>query len=244
MNRLDIVVIKVLSKFELRRLCRVVGATPLARLGAPTPEEAGHIDVLETTEIGGDRVTVFRQDNDQLTRTATIVLRGATANHLDDIERAIDDGTNIIKTLLMKDPRFISGAGASEIELAKIIENFGDKTPGLNQHAIKKFAQALEIIPITLSDNAGLNSTEVLSKLWAAHSTEEGKNMGIDVDAISDEGLIDTKSLGIKDSLAAKWWAIKYAVESAIAVLRVDSIIMSKAAGLAPPQQQGHWDDD
>ncbi|TIC74349.1 IKI3-domain-containing protein [Wallemia mellicola] len=227
LNRLDIVVIKVLSKFELRRLCRVVGATPLARLGAPTPEEAGHIDVLETTEIGGDRVTVFRQDNDQLTRTATIVLRGATANHLDDIERAIDDG-----------------AGASEIELAKIIENFGDKTPGLNQHAIKKFAQALEIIPITLSDNAGLNSTEVLSKLWAAHSTEEGKNMGIDVDAISDEGLIDTKSLGIKDSLAAKWWAIKYAVESAIAVLRVDSIIMSKAAGLAPPQQQGHWDDD
>ena len=100
LNRLDIVVIKVLSKFELRRLCRVVGATPLARLGAPTAEEAGYVDVLETTEIGGDRVTVFRQDNDQLTRTATIVLRGATANHLDDIERAIDDGVNIIKTLL------------------------------------------------------------------------------------------------------------------------------------------------
>ena len=78
----------------------MVGATPLARLGAPTAEEAGHIDVLETTEIGGDRVTVFRQDNDQLTRTSTIVLRGATANHLDDIERAIDDGVNSIKTLL------------------------------------------------------------------------------------------------------------------------------------------------
>ncbi|EOR00326.1 putative T-complex protein 1 subunit theta [Wallemia ichthyophaga EXF-994] len=244
LNRLDIVVIKVLSKFELRRLCRVVGATPLARLGAPTAEEAGYVDVLETTEIGGDRVTVFRQDNDQLTRTSTIVLRGATANHLDDIERAIDDGVNIIKTLLTKDNRFIAGAGGSEMELSKIIEDFGDKTPGLNQHAIKKFAEALQIVPITLSDNAGLNSTEILAKLLSAHSTDKGRDFGIDIDAVSDEGIINTLQHGIKDSLASKWWSIKYAVESAIAVLRVDSIIMSKAAGLAPPQQQGHWDDD
>lgn len=223
----------------------MVGATPLARLGAPTAEEAGHIDVLETTEIGGDRVTVFRQDNDQLTRTSTIVLRGATANHLDDIERAIDDGVNSIKTLLSKDQRFVSGAGSAEIELAKIIDKFGDRTPGLNQHAIKRFAQALEIIPTTLADNAGLNSTEAVSKLWAAHSNNEGKNFGIDVDGTNDdEGIVDTKKTDIKDLMACKWWSLKYAVESTVGVLRVDSIIMSKAAGLAPPQQQGHWDDD
>jgi T-complex protein 1 subunit theta len=60
-NRFGILVIKVLSKFELRRLCRVVGATPLARLGAPMPDETGTVDVVETEEIGGDRVTVFRQ---------------------------------------------------------------------------------------------------------------------------------------------------------------------------------------
>lgn len=61
LNRYDILVIKVLSKFELRRLCRVIGATPLARLGAPMPDEMGKVDVVETLEIGGDRVTVFRQ---------------------------------------------------------------------------------------------------------------------------------------------------------------------------------------
>lgn len=61
LNRYGILAIKVLSKFELRRLCRVVGATPLARLGAPMPDEMGSIDVVETEEIGGDRVTVFRQ---------------------------------------------------------------------------------------------------------------------------------------------------------------------------------------
>lgn len=61
LNRYGILVIKVLSKFELRRLCRVVGATPLARLGAPMPDEMGTVDIVETEEIGGDRVTVFRQ---------------------------------------------------------------------------------------------------------------------------------------------------------------------------------------
>jgi len=61
LNRYGILVIKVQSKFELRRLCRVVGATPLARLGAPMPDEMGIVDIVETLEIGGDRVTVFRQ---------------------------------------------------------------------------------------------------------------------------------------------------------------------------------------
>ena len=105
--------LKVLSKFDLRRVCRVVNATPLARVGAPMPEEAGYVDIFETIEIGGDRVTVLRQlakgepgydSSLEKTKTATIILRGATANHLDDLERAVDDGVNVIKALL-KDPR-------------------------------------------------------------------------------------------------------------------------------------------
>ena len=102
LNRNQILVLKVLSKFDLRRLCRVVQATPLARLGAPTPEEAGYVDVCETIEIGGDRVTVLRQEPDGAgvkTRTATVVLRGATQNHLDDLERAVDDGVASLKAL-------------------------------------------------------------------------------------------------------------------------------------------------
>ena len=67
LNRMNIAVVKILSKFDLRRLCRVVGATPLARLGAPTPEEAGKADVFETVEIGGDRVTVIRQEENEKT---------------------------------------------------------------------------------------------------------------------------------------------------------------------------------
>ena len=168
-NRMGILIIKILSKFELRRLCRVCGATPLARLGAPMPDEAGNIDIVETTEIGGDRVTVFRQESDTaVTRTATIVLRGATQNHLDDVERAIDDGVNVIKAVT-KDPRLVPGAGATEMQLIERISAFADKTPGLPQYAIRKYAEAFEVIPRTLAETAGLDATKVLAKLYTAH---------------------------------------------------------------------------
>ncbi len=168
-NRMGILIIKILSKFELRRLCRVCGATPLARLGAPMPDEMGNIDVVETTEIGGDRVTVFRQESDTaVTRTATIVLRGATQNHLDDVERAIDDGVNVIKAVT-KDPRLVPGAGATEMQLIERIGAFADKTPGLPQYAIRKYAEAFEVIPRTLAESAGLDATETLARLYTAH---------------------------------------------------------------------------
>ena len=170
LNRFGILVIKILSKFELRRLCRVCNATPLARLGAPMPDEMGSIDIVETIEIGGDRVTVFRQEDKSTsaTRTATIVLRGATQNHLDDVERAIDDGVNALKALT-KDPRLVPGAGATEMQLVERISAFADRTPGLPQYAIRKYAEAFEVIPRTLAESAGLDATEVLARLYTAH---------------------------------------------------------------------------
>lgn len=194
LNRFNIAVLKVLSKFELRRLCRVVNATPLARMGAPTPEEAGFVDVFETVEVGGDRVTVLRQlvegddgfdlqTQGEKTRTATIVLRGATSNHLDDLERAIDDGVNVIKSLL-KDARLVPGAGAAELELAKRVEVYGSGLKGLAQHAVKRYATALEVIPRTLAENAlgGSEGNEVLSRLWAKHEQKGGEAWGVDVE--------------------------------------------------------------
>lgn len=185
LNRYGILAVKVLSKFDLRRLCRVIGATALARLGVPMAEEMGFCDIIETVEIGGDRVTVFRQEEADKSRTSTIVLRGATQNNLDDLERALDDGINVIKALT-KDDRLLAGAGASEMELNKRLQAVADKTPGLNQHAIKKFAEALEVIPRTLCENAGMDSTEVLSRLYAAHFHEgdAGAAIGVDVEVI------------------------------------------------------------
>lgn len=185
LNRYSILVVKILSKFELRRLCRVVGATPLARLGAPMPDEMGKVDVVETLEIGGDRVTVFRQENDA-TRTATLVVRGATQNHLDDIERAVDDGVNVVKAIT-RDARLVPGAGATEMQLIERVSAFGDKTPELSQYSIKKYAEAFEVIPRTLAESAGLDATDVLARLYRAHHRPSSKKTNSDEDDEEDD---------------------------------------------------------
>ena len=258
LNRYNILVVKILSKFELRRLCRVVGATPLARLGAPMPDEMGSIDVVETLEIGGDRVTVFRQENDA-TRTATLVIRGATQNHLDDIERAIDDGVNVVKAIT-RDPKLVPGAGATEMQLIERISAFGEKTPELSQYAIKKYAESFEVIPRTLAESAGLDATEVLASLYAAHhksstktnndddedEEEEDWCIGVDVENEDGTGTLDAKDERILDLLVSKQWAIRLATEAARTVLSVDQIIVARQAGgpKMPSGQNPNWDED
>lgn len=250
LNRYGILVIKVLSKFELRRLCRVVGATPLARLGAPMPDEMGTIDIVETLEIGGDRVTVFRQENEQ-TRTATLVLRGATQNHLDDVERAIDDGVNVVKAIT-RDPRLVPGAGATEMQLVERVKAIADKTSGLAQYSIRKYAEAFEVIPRTLAESAGLDATEVLAKLYVAHAAQKGRKddewtVGVDIENDDGTGTLDAKEEGILDLWVSKMWAIKLATEAARTVLSVDQIIVARQAGgpkMPGKAQQGNWDQD
>ncbi|RKP22219.1 chaperonin Cpn60/TCP-1 family, partial [Syncephalis pseudoplumigaleata] len=242
LNRFNIFSIKVLSKFDLRRLCRVCGATALSRLGVPMAEEMGYCEMVETAEIGGDRVTVFRQDV-ETTKTATIVLRGATQNQLDDLERAIDDGVNVIKAI-SKDGRLVPGAGAAEAELSKRLFAFGEKTPGLNQHAIKKFAEALEVIPRTLAENAGMDATEFLSRLRAAHHQSEAGTAGVNIESEAPETL-DAVEHGILDVLSVKQSALQLAANAALTILRVDQIIMSKpAGGPKPPKNSQNWDED
>lgn len=247
-NKHGILVLRVPSKFDLRRVCQVCGATPLPRLGAPMPEETGFIDIIETREIGGDRVTVFRQKEDSVSRTSTIVVRGATQNNLDDIERAIDDGINAIKGLV-KDSRLLPGAGAVEIELAKLITGYGERTPGLMQLAIKNYAKAFEVVPRVLADTSGLDSTKALSELYAAHSAEDGLGLckGVDIEGEAEDNLIDVCKAGIFDLLSTKQSAINLATEAANTILSIDQIIMAKRAGGPQiPQQRkpGNWDQE
>jgi T-complex protein 1 subunit theta len=229
----------------------------------------GSVDVVESTEIGGDRVTIFRQEATR-SRLATIVLRGATQSQLDDMERAIDDGVSVVKALT-KDARLVPGAGAAEIELAERVGVLGSRTPGLLQHAIRKFGEALEVVPRTLAESAGLDAGEIIARLYAAHKvedkaetkaetkaedkgedkgeekpegkaeTESGISIGVDIDG----GIFNVTEKGILDLLAAKQWALKLATDAATTVLSVDMIIIARpAGGPKPPQKQGHWDED
>ena len=109
-----------------------------------------------------------------------------SAGYLDDLERAIDDGVNVIKAL-MKDSRLVPGAGASELELARRVETYGSGLKGLAQHAVKRYATALEVVPRTLAENAlgGAEGNEVLSRLWAKHEETGGEAWGVDIEVHS-----------------------------------------------------------
>jgi len=231
LEKYEIMVIKTQSKFELRRICQATNAQPIMRVGAPTPEEIGYIDSCTSEEIGGTRVTVLRQDKSTCS-ISTILVRAATNNILDDLERAIEDATNIFKSIT-KDPTFVAGAGASEIELARQIKALGDKTPGEDQYAIKKFAEAFEVVPRTLAENAGLDATSVITNLYAQH--EQGNtSFGVDVQS-SGAGVADAVQKGILDHLGNKLRAIDLATNAVVTILRISQIIMAKQSAVPVP---------
>ncbi|CAD6208780.1 GSCOCG00003588001-RA-CDS [Cotesia congregata] len=242
LNKYNIMVVRIPSKFDIRRLCKAVNATALSKLTPPTQEELGFADSVYTDELGDTEVVVFKLDNKE-SRISTIVVRGSTENHMDDIERCIDDGVNTFKGIT-RDGKFIAGAGAAEIELAAHVATYADTLPGLDQYAVRKFANALEVFPKTLAENTGTRASELLSKLYAAH--KEGKKFhGYDIEG-AGAALVDAVEAGILDSYRTKEWALKYAVNAACTILKVDQIIMAKRAGgpKMPPQGGGHNSDD
>ena len=228
-EKYKIFVLKLMSKWELKRIAKSVGAVAVVKLSTPTPEELGFAHEVSVKEISSTKVTVFRRDQDE-NKLATIVLRGSTNSLLDDAERAIDDGVNTVKSII-KDKRLLAGGGATEIHLASLIQAYAKTQPGLDQYALEKFGQAFEVIPRTLAENAGLKAEEIIAKLYA--ETINSKTAGIDV---SDGAVKDVKEAFILDSMETKTWAIKLAVDAVLTILRVDQIIMAKPAGGPNPR--------
>ena len=204
-----------------------MGATPLPKVTPPTVEELGYADRVYVDELGDTSIVVFRLDSKE-SPLSTVVIRGSTDNYMDDIERAIDDGVNTFKALC-KDPRLVAGGGAVEMELSRQVATFGETCPGMEQYAIKRFADALTHIPRQLAENSGVKGRELVATLMAAH--EQGqKSAAFDIDQ-DKATVLDAEKAGIFDLLLVKYWGIKYAVNAACTILRVDQIIMAKRAG-------------
>jgi len=240
-NKYNMMAVRLMSKWDVRRLARATGATALPKMTPPTSEELGMADSVYVDELGDTEIVVFKV-GDKESRVSTIVIRGATDNYMDDIERAVDDGVNVFKGLC-KDGHLTPGGGATEIELARQVSQWAETHPGLEQYSINKFGEALEIIPRVLAENSGVKPKEVISKLYAAHS-EGNKNMGFDIDGESGE-IKDCAESNILDLMIAKKWALKYATNAAATVLRVDQIIMAKRAGGPKPRDtSGGMDQD
>ena len=239
LDKFSIMVIKIASKFDLRRICQAIGATPAVRLGPVTPEEMGECSLVDVKEVAGRKITVFEQKLDEDTSVSTIIVRASTENVANDVERAIDDGVRAVKAL-SADPRLLPGAGAVELELSKRLKAYADESKGLDQYGIRKFAEAFEVVPRTLVENSGCDSTDLLAQLHLSHLTPGNDNIGFNVE---DNIPFDAKAAGVYDIYITKLNALRLAVDAAITVLRVDQIVMSKPAG-GPKQPKNAAMDD
>jgi T-complex protein 1 subunit theta len=203
---------------------------------------------VEVREIGDKKVTVLEQKLDEDTSVATILVRASTENVLNDIERALDDGIHAVKTLL-SDPRLLPGAGAVELELSRQLKLFADTETGLDQYAIRKFADALDVVPRTLAENSGCDPTVTMHKLHETHivaaatTIGSGKvnSIGFDIEEMVPR---DSTEAQIYDLYATKLNALRLAVDAAITILKVDQIVMSKPAGGPKPRNPQNDIDD
>jgi len=156
-------------------------------------------------------------------------LRGGTKYITDEAERALHDALCVVRDVI-EDGWAVAGAGSPEIELHKGLKEFAGTVKGREQMAVDAFADAVEIIPRTLAENAGLDSIDILVELRAAH--EKGnKNAGIDV---TTGKTVDAFKQGIIEPLRVKRQALRSAREAAELILRIDDVIQSKSMGGAP----------
>lgn len=226
-NKYNLMCVRLNSKFDLRRLAKAVSGIVLPRLTAPTQEELGFCDAVVVEELGDTGIVAFRNKGAD-SRIATIVVRGATDNYIDDIERAIDDGVNTFKGLT-RDGRILPGAGAVEFELSQQLVEYSYTLPGLEQYAVRKFATALETFPKSLAENSGVNATEVFNLMARAHEIGE-ETAGFNIES-ELPATVNAEESNVLDLYVTKFWGLKYATEAASTVLRVDQIIMAKRAG-------------
>lgn len=216
------------ADFEgIERLAFVTGGEIVSTFDNPERVKLGHCKLIEEIMIGEDKVIKF--SGVERGEACTIVLRGATKHILDEAERSLHDALCVL-TQTTKETRTVYGGGCAESIMAQAVEELAKKTPGKKLIAIEAFARALRMIPTILADNAGYDSSELISQLKAAHY--EGKvHAGLNMET-GEIG--DMASMGIKESLKVKMQILMSAAEAAEMILRIDDIIN------APARQRRH----
>ncbi len=227
LDKFGIMVVKVVSKFDLRRICGALGATACIRLGPPSPEEMGQCALVEVIEIAGKKVCKFCQNADEDTTISTVIVRASTEQVANDVERALDDGIQCAHHLAL-DGRLLPGAGAIELEMSKRLKVYADEVKGLDQYGIRKFADALDVVPRTLAENSGCDPSLSMHALHTAHIAPNSEHMGFDIENLVPFNAVDAK---IYDCYVSKVNALRLAVDACLTVLKVDQIVMSKPAG-------------
>jgi len=208
------------TKSDMEKLAKATGAKIVSNLNELTGEQLGKSEIVEEVREGDEAMTYARGCENP--KALTILIKGGTEHVMDEIERAIKDGLGVVNDVI-KNHKIVVGGGAIEIEVAKKLREFSQKLGGREQLAVEEFANAMEFIPITLAENAGMDPIDVLTELKARHDAGE-VNTGLN---LFNGKIEDNKEQGIIEPLKIKIQAISSAVEVATMILRIDDVISS-----------------
>ncbi len=208
------------KKNDLDKLSRATGGKIISSLDEIKPDALGHAGLVEEKMVGnGEMIFITKCRNPN---TYSILLRGGTEHVVTSLDRAMHDALRVVGVAI-EDEKIVAGGGAPELEVALRLREYASTLEGREQLAANKFAQALEIIPKTLAENAGLDAIDILAELRSLH--ERGnKNIGLDVYEGKPANMLEN---GVIEPLRVKTQAITSATEAASMILRIDDVIAS-----------------
>ena len=218
------------KKSDMEKLARATGGKVVTNLEDLTADDLGKAGLVEERKIGEDKMTFVEECKDP--KAVGILIRGGTEHVIDEVERGVHDALSVVGGAI-EDGKMITGGGAPDIELAKGLREYAETVGGREALAINAFASAVEIIPRTLAENAGLDSIDILVDLRAKHEKPGGEYFGVDV---YKGEIADMLKEGVLEPLRIKAQAIKSASEAAIMIMRIDDVIAASKREIAPPK--------
>ncbi|HHT18637.1 MAG: thermosome subunit alpha [Euryarchaeota archaeon] len=225
-----IMAVRRIKKSDMEKLARATDATVVTNIEDLTADDLGLAGSVAGKRISGEEMIFVEECKDP--KSVTLLIRGSTEHVVDEIQRAMEDAIGVVAATV-EDGRVVAGGGAAEISIAKGLKDYADSISGREQLAVSAFAEALEVVPKTLAENAGLDSIDALVDLRAAH--EKSAYMGLDV--FKGE-VTDMYKAGVIEPHRVKKQAIQSAAEAAEMILRIDDVIASTGSGKEPDMDE------
>ena len=213
---------------DLKMLAKATGARVSTSLDELTKDDLGIAGLVEERKIGDESMIFVEKCKDP--KAVSIILRGGTEHVVDELDRAVHDALRVVG-IVVEDKKYIAGGGSAEVELALRLKEFASTVGGREQLAIEAFAEAMEVIPRTLAENAGLDPIDVIVDLRSKHEGKKGDGKTFGINVFTGEP-VDMKKAGVIEPLRVKTQAISGAAEVAVMILRIDDVIAaSKLSG-------------
>ena len=230
----DIMAIRRAKKSDIEALAKATGGRVVSNIEGLSKDDLGFAGMVEVRKIGDDEMTFVTDCKNP--KAVSVLVRGGSEHVVDEIDRNLADAIGVV-SLVIQDGKIVTGGGATEIELALRLRKFAPRVGGREQMAIEAFAQAIEVVPNTLAENAGLDVIDTVMGLRKAH-TKKGRNQHAGLDVFTGK-VVNMKSRNVVEPLRVKTQALSSATDVATMILRIDDVIASKQ----PEAPEGDGDD-